>query len=317
MIMLDEEIVEFHLKKQSSFFEYLTLNDSSGSYLLSGNKGIGKKDFALYLSKAILCDTSKVLKGIHPDFYFLDTDKDKITVEDVEAIESWLDSPPFESDKKVIIIPSSQRLSIIAQNKLLKILEEPPPYLFFFLLVSNTSMLLPTVRSRCIDINFDFLPDNLVLNYLEKDFDDKNLLDLAVFLSNGAIEKNYFCNEENLKNLIDLVAIIAKKEVWKTDILLDKIDNIVKSKIDSKVLTSSIIRVLTYFLKNKCLSNNTHLEVENSFSTISNIRLVELISRLDSFNTTLNSSNFNFRMGIEEIILDFILGNKSKEDLIS
>ena len=78
-----------------------------------------------------------------------------------------------------------------------------------------------------------------------------------------------------------------------------------------------IIRVLTYFLKNKCLSNNTHLEVENSFSTISNIRLVELISRLDSFNTTLNSSNFNFRMGIEEIILDFILGNKSKEDLIS
>ena len=73
-----------------------------------------------------------------------------------------------------------------------------------------------------------------------KDFDDKNLLDLAVFLSNGTIEKNYFCNEENLKNLIDLVGIIAKKEVWKTDILLDKIDNITSKTVE---IESSLIPI--------------------------------------------------------------------------
>ena len=50
------------------------------------------------------------------------------------------------------IIDNAERLSEIVQNKLLKTLEEPYPGTVIILATDNKESLLPTVRSRCVEL---------------------------------------------------------------------------------------------------------------------------------------------------------------------
>ena len=53
-----------------------------------------------------------------------------------------------------------------AANCLLKTIEEPPSQTIFILLTANRSSLLMTIRSRCMTINFDKIPAELIKNFL-------------------------------------------------------------------------------------------------------------------------------------------------------
>ena len=53
-----------------------------------------------------------------------------------------------------------------AQNALLKTLEEPPEYAVLLLLTANVDALLPTILSRCVQLNMKPAPDMLVRKYL-------------------------------------------------------------------------------------------------------------------------------------------------------
>lgn len=54
------------------------------------------------------------------------------------------------NQQKVVVISEAHRLTIAAQNALLKMLEEPPSHLTIVLTVPNPKLLLPTVVSRCL-----------------------------------------------------------------------------------------------------------------------------------------------------------------------
>ena len=112
-------------------------------------------------------------------------------------------------------------MNFIAQNKLLKILEEHPDYLFFFLLTANSSLLLPTVESRCIKLNLKRLPDDIISKSLESRFKDKDQLDIALFLLNGSYDEENFYTDEKILDLIDFIRIIYTKEVF----YIDKLTN--------------------------------------------------------------------------------------------
>jgi DNA polymerase-3 subunit delta' len=57
-------------------------------------------------------------------------------------------------------------LNQAAQNALLKTLEEPPSGSLLILLATNTGPLLPTLRSRCLRLNFGPLPREAVARFL-------------------------------------------------------------------------------------------------------------------------------------------------------
>ena len=65
-----------------------------------------------------------------------------------------------------------------AQNALLKVLEEPPKYASIILISDNKERLLGTIKSRVIEINFNQLNEEELLEILGKDF-DKNLISYA------------------------------------------------------------------------------------------------------------------------------------------
>ncbi len=65
---------------------------------------------------------------------------------------------PIRGRAKVFIIREADRITVQAQNALLKTLEEPPGTTFIILLVTSVDRLLPTTLSRCQVVRFDALP---------------------------------------------------------------------------------------------------------------------------------------------------------------
>ena len=58
---------------------------------------------------------------------------------------------PNEAARKVYILDEADKMNPAAQNAALKTLEEPPAGVIFLLCVENPALLLPTVRSRCVE----------------------------------------------------------------------------------------------------------------------------------------------------------------------
>lgn len=67
----------------------------------------------------------------------------------VRSIQSFLKSLPLKSNLKEVYILDADRLTLPAQNALLKILEEPPVWSQITLTTSHRDRLLPTIISRC------------------------------------------------------------------------------------------------------------------------------------------------------------------------
>lgn len=85
----------------------------------------------------------------NPDIHNLEiTDKLSIGIEDVKDFQAKLIYKPFQEEKQVGIIHSSQKLTHEAQNSLLKSLEESGDNTIYILCVDNQRNLLPTIRSR-------------------------------------------------------------------------------------------------------------------------------------------------------------------------
>lgn len=149
-------------------------------YLISGPRGSGKRMLARLLAAAAMCENPgrpcmkcencrKVLSSVHPDVITV-TDPEHKTVP-VRVIRQMRDDVfirPNEGNKKIYIFP--QELGIEGQNALLKILEEPPSYGFFLLLTDNADKILPTVRSRCVELTLQPLENRLLQDVLRREF---------------------------------------------------------------------------------------------------------------------------------------------------
>jgi DNA polymerase III delta prime subunit len=85
---------------------------------------------------------------------FIDREKDKkeIRVDQMRAVSSDMAILPNDGDKKIYIIKHADTMNVPAQNAMLKALEDPPNHVIFILSLENPALLLPTVRSRCIEV---------------------------------------------------------------------------------------------------------------------------------------------------------------------
>ena len=96
---------------------------------------------------------SKVLRGIHPDVITAGNDDGKdLSVEALRALRSDAFIQPNEGACKVYLFPDCRRLTVQDQNVLLKLVEEGPGYAAFLFCAENPGVLLPTVRSRCVEL---------------------------------------------------------------------------------------------------------------------------------------------------------------------
>jgi len=73
------------------------------------------------------------------------------------CLEAFLALRPMEGGLRPVLMREAQRMNAAAQNALLKTLEEPRPATVLVLETHRSSMLLPTLLSRCVRIRFDSL----------------------------------------------------------------------------------------------------------------------------------------------------------------
>ena len=162
-------------------------------YLISGPAGSGKHTLARLLSAALQCTGAdkpclscaacrKVMADTHPDCITVtDPEHKNVAVKIVREARADMYVMPNEGQRKIYIFP--QEMGIEGQNALLKVLEEPPEYGVFILLSDNPEKLLPTVRSRCTELNLLALPDGVLKGALEKEFPDADAQSIAAAVS--------------------------------------------------------------------------------------------------------------------------------------
>ena len=121
-------------------------NTLSHAHLIAGEDGIGKSKLANILAKLIL---NGELYREYVDIINYRSNKASFGIDDVRNIIEEVSKKPFEGYKKVVIIHEGNKLTIQAQNALLKTIEEPPTGVHIIILCESLELILDTIKSRC------------------------------------------------------------------------------------------------------------------------------------------------------------------------
>jgi DNA polymerase-3 subunit delta' len=199
------------------------------------------------LAAAVLCEGGekpcfacpacrKVMADTHPDFITVtDPEHKNVAVKLVREIREDMFVRPNEADRKIYLF--AQDLGIEGQNALLKILEEPPSYGVFMLLTDNPEKLLPTVRSRCVELALQPLPEGILRQKLSQAFPnaDAETISAAISRSGGYLGQAKVLLEQGedvdpqtaafveafaRRDAMGLVSVLVPMEKWKRDQLI-------------------------------------------------------------------------------------------------
>ncbi len=172
--ILGHDAVKRHFQKA------IQVRKVSHAYILAGEAGMGKKSLANAFALTLLCENDQnrpcmkchscrqVLSGNHPDLIRVSHEKPQsIGVEDIrDQINDTVMIRPYNGSYKIYIVDEAEKMTVQAQNALLKTIEEPPGYAIILLLTANADALLPTILSRCVQLKLQPLRDSEVRDYL-------------------------------------------------------------------------------------------------------------------------------------------------------
>lgn len=223
--------------------ELLNANDLGKilhSYMFIGTEGIGKKIIATEFAKMILCTGEKKYCGNckscieldsdnNPDFEIIEPDGNSIKIEQIRKMQEKIYERPVVSDKKVYIIDDADKMTVEAQNCLLKTLEEPPRNVVLMLIGQNENLFLTTIKSRCMIMMFEKISNEDLQKYLRDNYEVEKLSLDILNLFQGSIKKaiNLKDKQEEYKQIKEIFENIDR---YKKVEVLTKMDIIYISK---------------------------------------------------------------------------------------
>ncbi|MDO5023018.1 MAG: AAA family ATPase [Eubacteriales bacterium] len=243
------------------------------SLLILGQKGTGKNTLGLLLSQMQLCTAElnnrpcgtcsnciRVAQHTHPAFLFAGEDRqaNSIKIDDIRSIVERLSIYNIEGDKRAVLLIDADRMTVQAQNALLKSLEEPDKQTYFILTANNKQSLLPTVLSRCTQLNMPLWSEERIYDYLIKSNID-NAKKIAA-LSEGSIGRALrYSSDDNFHKILAMVdetiaeadkisAIPALSAKWKSlkddgELIISLLENRCTQQIYSTIDTQKILHL--------------------------------------------------------------------------
>jgi DNA polymerase-3 subunit delta' len=195
------------------------------AYLFGGPPGTGKAQAARLLAQAANCEAAarpepaahrddpcgacracrKIAADNHPDVHWLAEErvmakagrwepkagrtpsKDIVVDQIRDLVDHRLAMKRFEGRRRFVIVDPADAMNPQAQNALLKTLEEPPDETTLVLVAASPDALLPTIRSRCLRVSFQPVPDALVVSALLAEGRSPAEAQLAAALAGGSL----------------------------------------------------------------------------------------------------------------------------------
>ena len=176
------------------------------AFLLTGEKGTGKKVAAKYIAMTLLCENGnacgecrhcrRIISGTHPDIIYPEKSGKKqiYSAETMREICSDAYVSPNDCDAKVYIFSDCESIEERTQNFLLKVIEEPPDTAYFIFTSESRSVFLPTILSRVISVGIPECSES----------DCKTALADMGYTAEQ-IESAVSCFHENIGNCIDFL----------------------------------------------------------------------------------------------------------------
>lgn len=174
--IVGQESIISHMKNA------IKLNKISHAYIINGEEGMGKKTIAKIFSMTLQCEKGgdepcmqchsckQAISNNHPDIRWITHEKPStIAIDEVrEQINNDILIKPYSSKYKIYIVDEAEKLTVQAQNALLKTIEEPPAYGIIMLLTNNKDSFLQTILSRCVSLEMRPVASTDIINYLRE-----------------------------------------------------------------------------------------------------------------------------------------------------
>lgn len=304
-----------HKKIIDGFKKRAESNTLSHAHLIVGANGIGKSKVADIFSSLIL---NKELFKANVDSIEYRPKKASIGVDDVREIIEEVNKKPYEGDKKVITIFSGEKLTIQAQNALLKTIEEPPKGVFIIILTTSIEIILETIKSRCQIYKLTPLSNEEIQSYILKKYGNIDTIDFSPALSYaggipGRLEK--FIDDEELqearKVVLELIREINDKNV---ESILKYEKKLLKYKDEKEellgIIEGFIIDIIVYKEvsdKKFIINSDKRKEIEELVNLMSYKKLNSMIDAVKELRKNLES-NSNFSINLNIMLMSFLEG---------
>lgn len=241
--IIGQEQIKEHLQNA------IATNKVSHAYIINGERSSGKEFIARVFAMALQCENDGVepcgechscrqaLSGNQPDIVYVSHEKpNTIGVEDIRTqINGDIDIKPYSSPRKIYIMNEGEKMTVQAQNALLKTLEEPPEYAVILILTANVEAMLPTILSRCVVLNMKPVPDALVKKYLMEELgvpDYKANICMAFARGNIGKAKLLASSEEFEKVKDEAITLVKYINDMETNEIIKAIKKITEYKFD-------------------------------------------------------------------------------------
>ncbi|MDM8223333.1 DNA polymerase III subunit delta' [Ligilactobacillus salivarius] len=308
------------------FAKLIRENKLVHAYLLSGAEGTGKIELAKWVAKGIFClnsqngvpclkcsECNRIENNNHPDVVTIMPDGLSIKVEQIRYLKSEFNKSGVESDRKVFIIQDAQKMSIGAANSLLKFLEEPSGNITAFLLTSEPQKLLPTIISRCQEVEMQQLTSGqLEQELISESISEKNSHILAN-LAQSVVEAKKINDNENFDKILATVnnwyRKLLRKDLLSFVMIQSKIIGLIQNKEDQNLVLQVIIltvrdTVLERFGLTKEIVFKENIDfIQQNTAQITNDKLVNGLNLVVESNRKL-ASNISMQNMLETLTLN-------------
>jgi len=319
--IIGQEQIKEHLQNA------LATGKISHAYIINGEKASGKEFIAKIFAMALQCEgegdkpcgqchsCKQALSDNQPDIIRVTHEKpNTISVDDIRAqINNDVAIKPYSSPYKIYIMNEAEKMTVQAQNAILKTLEEPPEYAVIMLLTTNVNSLLPTILSRCVVLNMKPVADNQVRKYLMEQLQVPDYkAEVCVAFARGNIGKaKALASSEEFENVkaeaLSLLKYIQDMELYEIIAAIKKISEYKLEVNDYLDIMAIWYRDVLLFKATNDMNHLVFREEMQALRQVANRSSYEGIERviqaLDKAKNRLNA-NVNFDLTMELLFLE-------------
>ena len=236
-----------------------------------------------------------------------------IGVDDVrEQINDTIMIRPYSSYYKIYIVDEAEKMTVQAQNALLKTIEEPPSYAVIILITTNQEAFLPTILSRCVQMKLKPLKDFTIKSYLTQNLHiaEKDADICAAFARGNLGKAIHLASSDEFRELFQKVMVLVKN-VGTMDIsmLLDCIREMKEQNFDiGEVLDLMQLwyRDVLMFKVTKDMNllifKDEYKMINETGEKVDYAGLEAILAAIDTARTRLNA-NVNMELAMELLLL--------------